>query len=229
MSWFVRTFGSTLGRKLLMALTGIFLILFLVVHLAGNLQLLIPDGGKSFNIYAETMGNNTFIQIVSKVNFALILLHIIVAIILTRYNSKARPVSYENFNGNANSTWSSRNMGVLGSVIFIFIAIHLSNFWWVFKYGEVPTTTLENGTAVKNYYAVVNEGFSQLWIVGIYVLSMVFLAFHLAHGFQSAFQTLGLNHKKYTPAIKAVGKWFAILVPIGFAIIPIYMYFNNIS
>ncbi|NMM50200.1 succinate dehydrogenase cytochrome b subunit [Marinigracilibium pacificum] len=225
MSWFVRTFGSTLGRKLLMALTGIFLILFLVVHLIGNLQLLISDGGESFNIYAETMGNNMFIQVVSKVNFILILTHIIVAIILTSHNKKARPVGYQNFDGNANSAWSSRNMGILGTVIFIFIAVHLSNFWWVFKYGEVPTITID-GATMNNYYTVVNEGFSQIWIVGLYVISMIFLAFHLTHGFQSAFQTLGLNHKKYTPAIKAIGKWFAILIPLGFAIIPIYMYFN---
>ncbi|WP_154859452.1 succinate dehydrogenase cytochrome b subunit [Cyclobacterium xiamenense] len=226
MSWVSKTLNSTLGKKLLMALTGLFLILFLVVHLAGNLQLLLPDEGKSFNIYAETMASNPLIRAVSIFNFGFIALHAIYSAILTRHNKKSRPVGYAMTKGSANSTWSSRNMGILGSLILVFILIHLRGFWYEFKFGEIPYVTYE-GVTYKNGYAVVSAAFENILYVIVYVVSMAVLAFHLSHGFSSAFQTLGINHKKYTPFIQKVGVGFAILVPALFALIPIIMFLQS--
>ncbi len=226
MSWFSKTLNSTIGRKIFMSLTGIFLILFLTVHVAGNLQLLIPDGGKAFNIYAHTMGTNPFIQVVSKLNFAFIIVHIIWSILLTRQNMAARGVGYAASSG-ASSKWNSRNMGALGTVILIFLIVHLRKFWYVFKFGEVPTTTID-GAEVPNYFLVVNEAYSYWYYVVFYVVCLIVIAGHLNHGFQSAFQTLGLNHKKYTPFIKAVGALYSIIVPLLFALIPVMMFLRNL-
>ncbi|WP_375585379.1 succinate dehydrogenase cytochrome b subunit [Cyclobacterium xiamenense] len=226
MSWVSKTLNSTLGKKLLMALTGLFLILFLVVHLAGNLQLLLPDDGKSFNMYAETMASNPLIRVVSIFNFGFIALHAIYSAILTRYNKKSRPVGYAVSKSSANSTWSSRNMGILGSLILIFILIHLRGFWYEFKFGEIPYVTYD-GVTYKNGYAVVSAAFENILYVVVYVISMAVLAFHLSHGFSSAFQTLGINHKKYTPFIQKLGLGFAIIIPALFALIPIVMFLQS--
>ena len=225
MSWLTNTLSSTLGRKLLMALTGLFLIIFLIVHLIGNLQLLASDGGEAFNIYAKFMTTNPVIKTTSYLLYATFIIHIIWAIILTVNNRSARPVGYAVSAASTNSKWSSRNMGVLGTIIFNFLVFHLSNFWWKMKFGDIPMVYYA-GTEYKDLYTVVSTAFSETWIVFFYVVSMVGLMFHLFHGFQSAFQTLGLNHPKYNPAIKAVGAVFAIVVPALFASIPILMYLN---
>lgn len=226
MTWVTKTLDSTLGKKLLMALTGLFLILFLVVHLAGNLQLLIPDNGEAFNNYAHAMATNPFIKVVSIGNFAFILIHVIYSILLTRQNKVARPVEYAMSKSNTNSTWASRNMGVLGFVIFIFLLIHLRGFWYEFKFGSLPYM---EGTDIKDVFSIVNEAYSNIIYVVIYVVSMGFLGFHLSHGFASAFQTLGLNHVKYSPLIKKVGAGFSFIVPFLFAIIPIVMYIKSLG
>jgi succinate dehydrogenase / fumarate reductase cytochrome b subunit len=224
MKWFTNFLSSTIGRKFLMALTGLFLILFLAVHLAGNLQLMKADGGRAFNIYTQFMTSNLVIKTISYVNYATILLHIIWAIILTVRNRKAR--GPEGYAVSRNSShWTSRNMGVLGTLILIFLIIHLRGFWYEMHWGEIPTENYD-GVAVKNLYAVVDFAYQNVWFVIFYVASMAFLAFHLLHGFASAFQTLGLNHVKYNPVIKFIGVAFAIIVPALFALIPIYMYFN---
>lgn len=225
MSWLTETLTGSIGKKLLMALTGLFLILFLVVHLAGNLQLLLGDDGKAFNIYAHSMANNPFIKVVSYGNFFFILLHVVYSILLTRKNKSARKVGYAVSPKDSESTWASKNMGLLGFILLIFIVIHLKGFWFELKFGNVPFVEYE-GESYKDAYAIVSEAFSQLWYVAIYVICMGFLAFHLSHGFASAFQTLGLNHKKYSPIVKMIGKGFSILVPILFALIPIMMYLN---
>lgn len=204
-----------------MALTGLFLITFLAVHLAGNLQLLKDDGGKSFNIYAEFMSTNPLIQTVSKVNFALILIHIVWAIVLTRKNKTARGQSYAK--SNQSSHWTSRNMGILGTIIFIFLVVHLRHFYAEMHWGGIPTVSYE-GKEVRDIYTTVSFWFGKAWYAGLYVVCMIGLAFHLWHGFSSAFQTLGLNHVKYNPVIDFVGKTFAIVVPALFALIPILMF-----
>ena len=223
MSWFSKSLNSTLGKKLLMALTGLFLITFLIGHLAGNLTLFKADGKDAFNLYAKFMTTNPFIKILSYVTYACIILHVIYSIVLSAYNRKARPVGYKVNKANQNSVWTSRNMGILGTIVLIFIVIHLKSFWYEMHFGSVTTYNLD-GSPIKDLYGVVNQAFHQLWYVALYVVCMIFLAFHLSHGFQSAFQTLGLNHKKYTPAIKLAGLGFSILVPTLFALIPVYMY-----
>jgi succinate dehydrogenase / fumarate reductase cytochrome b subunit len=224
MNWFIKLLSSTLGRKLLMALTGLFLILFLVVHLIGNLQLLKADGGQAFNVYAKFMTSNPLIVVISYVNYAFILLHIIWAILLTSRNRSARgPEGYAVVKNS--SPWTSRNMGILGTFIFIFLVIHLKGFWYEMHWGGIPSKVYD-GEEVKDLYATVDAAYSQGWYVGIYVFSMLMLAFHLWHGFVSSFQTLGLNHLKYNTAIAFVGKAFAIIVPALFAWIPIRMFLD---
>jgi succinate dehydrogenase / fumarate reductase, cytochrome b subunit len=224
MNWFITLFSSTLGRKLLMALTGLFLILFLAVHLAGNLQLMKSDGGRAFNTYAHFMTSNPLIIIVSVGNFIFIALHIIWSAILTIRNRAARgPEAYAAKNNS--STRTSRNMGILGTLILIFLIVHLRSFWYETHFGNIPLVDYD-GHEVKNLYAVVDAAYSQVWFVVLYVVSMLVVGFHLYHGFGSAFQTLGLNHVKYNPVIRFVGVAFAIIVPALFALIPLYMYFN---
>lgn len=207
-----------------MALTGLFLILFLVVHLIGNLQLLKPDQGQAFNIYAQFMTSNPLIKVISWVNYALILIHIVWSIMLTRRNRLARGTKGYAVNRNS-SHWTSRNMGILGTFIFIFLVIHLRGFWYEMHWGDVPTSTYD-GAQYKNLYAVVDKAYENIWFVALYVVSMALLAFHLFHGFGSAFQTLGWNHVKYNPLIRFIGVSFAIIVPALFALIPVYMYMD---
>jgi succinate dehydrogenase / fumarate reductase, cytochrome b subunit len=225
MNWFTNFFSSSIGKKLLMSLTGLFLILFLVVHLIGNLQLLHNDHGKAFNMYAQVMTSNPIIKIISYVNYSLILLHVIVAIILSRGNSAARGPEGYAVSKNS-STLASRNMGILGTLILIFLVFHLQGFWWRMHNG--PINLVNYGAEdYKDLYAVVATAYKLWWYVLIYVISMGVLAFHLYHGFGSAFQTLGLNHVKYNGFIKFVGVAFSIIVPVLFALIPIMMYINK--
>jgi len=224
MNWFTKLLSSTLGRKLLMALTGLFLILFLVIHLIGNLQLLKDDEGEAFNVYAQFMTSNPLIMMVSYVNYACILIHIIWALLLTVRNRRARGSQGYAVVKNS-SPWTSRNMGILGTFILIFLVIHLRGFWYEMHWGGIPTVNYD-GKEVKNLYATVNTAYSNLWFVSLYVFSMLMLAFHLWHGFISAFQTLGGNHSKYNPLIAFIGKAFAIVVPALFALIPIWMFLD---
>lgn len=228
MSWFTQSLSGTIGKKVLMALTGLFLILFLVVHLAGNLQLLLNDQGMAFNIYAATMADNPFIKVVSYGNFFFILVHIIDGIILTLQNKKARNVRYKVATKDSKSSWASRNMALLGIITLIFIIAHLKGFWAEFKFGSIPFVTYE-GVEFKNVYAIVADAYSNIGIVAFYVVCMTFLGFHLSHGFSSAFQSLGLNHKKYFPFLEKLGIGYSILVSFGFAIIPVVMYLKSIG
>ncbi|UII20952.1 succinate dehydrogenase cytochrome b subunit [Fulvivirga ligni] len=226
MSWFTNAISSTLGRKLLMALTGLFLIIFLVVHLIGNFQLLHHDDGQAFNVYASFMTSNPLIKTTSYLLYATFIIHIVWAIMLTVHNKKARPVGYAVSRSSTNSTWSSRNMGLLGTIIFIFLVIHLKNFWYAMHWGPIPSVSYD-GESYRNLYDVTSKAFSVWYIVVFYVASMIALMFHLYHGFSSAFQTLGLNHPKYNPLIKGVGYAFAIIVPALFAAIPIIMFYQS--
>jgi succinate dehydrogenase / fumarate reductase cytochrome b subunit len=221
MNWLSKLFSSTLGKKLLMALTGLFLISFLVIHLIGNLQLLKHDGGLAFNTYAEFMGSNPLIQIISKVNFALIALHAIWGLLLTIRNRKARGAQGYAVAGKS-SPWTSRNMGILGTLVLVFLVVHIKDFYAQVHFGDVAKT---NG--VTDLYGVVALWFKVDWYVALYVVCMAALGFHLWHGFASAFQSLGLNHPKYNPIINFVGKAFAVIVPALFALIPIVMFFSK--
>lgn len=228
MSWLLDALSSSIGRKIMMALTGLFLITFLTVHLAGNLQLLANDGGKSFNYYSDFMAHNGFIQFVSKGNMAIILVHVIVGLMLAIKNKKARPVAYKVSAGASNSSWASRSMALLGILTLIFLLVHLRGFWYEMKFGIMPTTTID-GVEYHDSYSVVREAYTSLVYVTFYVVAMIALGFHLWHGFGSAFQTLGLNHTKYTGFIKGLGKFYAVVVAGLFAIIPIVLYVKSLA
>jgi succinate dehydrogenase / fumarate reductase cytochrome b subunit len=224
MKWLLDLFSSSIGRKVVMALTGLFIILFLTVHLIGNLQLLKDDGGEAFNVYAYFMTHNPLIKMVSYVNYAFFLFHIGWALMLTIKNRQARGTEGYAVTSSKSSIWSSRNMGILGTIILVFLVIHMVQFWGQMHFGEMPTKTYGDHE-VKDLLTVVGSAFQEWWYVALYCISMVAIAFHLWHGFESAFQTLGLNHMKYNPVISFVGKAFAIVVPALFAIIPILMFF----
>lgn len=225
MSWLSTTFSSSLGKKLIMALTGLFLCSFLVVHLIGNFQLLKSDGGESFNLYAKFMTSNPLIRITSILLYTSILGHAAWGLYLVFKNKQARPVAYHTSN-NA-STWNSRNMGVLGTIVLAFIIGHMGDFWWEYKFEEGFPVQIIDGVEYKNLYLEVIEAFKVPGIVAFYVFAMAAVAFHLHHGFQSAFQTLGLNHKKYTPIIKGFGAVFAYIIPAAFAAIPLIIFLRG--
>lgn len=231
-NWFSRFITSSIGQKVIMALTGLFLITFLAVHLAGNLMLLSDDGGQAFNEYAYFMTHNPVIKTLSYGLYFFILLHSIQGIILWRRNKSARgntnyAVKVDRVAGD-NGKLSSVYMGALGTVILLFILIHMYQFWLQMKLGNVDMITYEAGAdPVKDLHTLVMSTYQNVGFVAFYVISMGFIAFHLWHGFQSAFQTLGLNHPKWTPLIKAVGKVYSVLVPLGFAIIPLWMYLQS--
>ena len=212
----LRIFYTTIGRKILMALTGLFLITFLVEHLYGNLLLYKMDGGVSFDDYSEFMAGNMIIRTVEYVLFAAILIHAVDGLLITIANRKARPQTYEVNRQTRNSTWFSRNMGLTGAVILFFLVVHLRHFFFVFRFGHLEETMAQY---------VVNS-FQIPWYSSLYVFSMMLLGMHLNHGFQSAFQTLGLNNKKYNGPIKYAGTFVALLFMIGFASFPVILYFD---
>jgi len=225
MNWLVSFFGSSIGKKLVMSLTGLFLISFLVIHLIGNFLLLKDDGGMAFNQYAKFMTTNPVIKFTSYGLYFSILLHAVVGMMLAWYNRKAKGTKYAVANHNKTS-WASKNMGLLGSVVFAFILIHMGDFWLKMKLDQLPYVTYDVAEGpIKDLYFRVAEAFKEPLLMAAYVVGVVMLGFHLWHGFQSAFQSLGLNHKKYTPFIKAVGKVFSILITFGFATIPLYHFF----
>jgi succinate dehydrogenase / fumarate reductase cytochrome b subunit len=300
-------FTSSLAKKYWMALTGLFLITFLVGHLLGNLQLITKtgeEGRRAFNEYAYFMGHNIFIKILAYVTYFSILAHACIGLYLAVQNKKARPQNYAYNRPGTNSSTASRYMAILGTIILVFICTHMANFWWKQKIAEtVPLHYVENTTDMQigqdpmtgapvtrkitlqsalttngNYLEVaakdVESGQSQelvkiedtelidmntklhkaegvrdlhtvvmnffghteqggkanewaLVAVILYVVSMFVLMFHLWHGFGSAFQSLGLNHRKYNGLIRFIGQAFAIVVPLAFAIIPVMIYLNR--
>lgn len=221
MKWLIEYFTSSIGQKIVMGLTGLFLTFFLLIHLSGNLQLFMNDNGAAFNAYAEFMGQNPLIQFVSKVTFALFLLHAVQGLMLAWKNRQARGSEGYRVKTTKNTSFAARKMAFLGTIILVFLVIHLKSFWFEMKFGAVPMDAAGN----KDLYVLVKNAFSEAWYVGLYIISMLALAYHLAHGVQSGFQSLGLNHKNYTPIIKTVGLAFAVVIPLAFAALPIYFFF----
>ncbi len=231
MNWLTNFLTSSIGRKVIMSLTGLFLMLFLVIHLVGNLQLLFDDGGEAFNLYAKKMTSDPLIKSVSYLLYASILLHAIQGWLLWRQNKKARGGQKYAVNvtrGGTKNASIAKNMGWIGTIIFIFILIHLYQFWFKMKIGAVNMATYD-GVEVKDLYEIVALAYSNIGFVIFYVVSMAVVGAHLWHGFQSAFQTLGLYLNKYGIIINYVGMIYSILVPIGFAIIPLVMYLKSIG
>lgn len=222
MSSLSKAFTSSIGRKFVMGLTGLFLISFLVIHVSINALIFLNDSGETFNVAADFMAHNIVVRILEVGLFAGIILHIVQAIMLTAQNNAARPQKYAYNKASANSKWYSRSMGLLGTLILMFLVLHLYHFWWPTK---VAVYTHESHNTFQSIVMI----FQELWVVIVYVLGVISLGYHLLHGFQSSFQTMGWNHKKWTPVVKSVGLWFSIIVPIIFALMPISIYLGWIS
>lgn len=212
----LRMFYSSVGRKLIMALTGLFLCVFLLEHLYGNLQLYKMDGGKAFNEYGEFLVGNIIIRTVEFALFGGIILHALDGLYLTWRNRQSRPQRYAVNHPSKNSTWFSRNMGLTGSVILVFLVVHLRTFFVPHRFEGAETSMAHDvATAFQsNIYAA------------LYVIAMVILGAHLNHGFQSAFQTIGWNNHRYSSFLKSLGTLFALLVAVGFSSFPIIFYFD---
>ncbi len=207
-----------------MALAGIFLMLFLIFHLATNLLMLAGDGGEAFGRAVEFLKLNPAIKIMEYVLFAGFLIHILLGVALQLQNYRARPVKYHKRLRTETSAFS-RFMFHTGVIIFIFLVIHLINFFFV-KLGWVAIPGEPGEVADQHdFFGMARIVFTNTWYVIGYIVALIFLGFHLKHAFQSAFQSLGLNHTKYTPAIKVIGTIYAIAISVGFAVIPLYFYF----
>lgn len=206
-----------------MALTGLFLVSFLLVHLIGNFQLFAGDGGEAFNKYTKFMTTSPIIRVMEIFLVLGFVAHIWIAIVLTRQNKAARPVKYAYEAPNPGVSWFSKNMGLSGSIILVFLIIHLIDFYGAYHYGSEIGTVTYGDMEYKNMFGIVKEEFQEEWWTSVvYVLAMVLLGFHLNHGFQSAFRTFGIEHKKYTPTIQGLSVLLSILIPAGFASMPLF-------
>lgn len=231
-------FSTSLGKKFTMGATGFFLITFLIVHCGINAMIFFNDGGESFNHWAKFMGSNLIVRTMELGLFAFLVLHIIQGLLLWKQNRSARPVGYAVNHPERNSTWYSRSMGLLGTLILMFLVLHLYHFWVPSRFGGMAnvqaleqTTLFEySNEEAHNLYKGMQQVFQDnLVVVIIYVLGVASLFWHLLHGFQSAFQTFGMNHKKYTPVIKTIGFLYSLIICVLFALMPIAIYMNWVN
>ncbi len=217
---------SSIGRKVAMALSAFFLMFFLLQHLAINLlSVLSPD---TFNEVSQFMGTNPLIQFaLQPVLIFGVVFHFVMGFILELKNKKANGVSYAKDNGAANSSWMSRNMIWSGVAILAFVILHFIDFWFPeinTKFIQGDWSGLHNGEF--RYYHELQEKFIPIWRVAGYCIAFVFLGLHLAHGFTSAFQSMGstAGRKK---TLQTIGKAYSIIVPLGFIIIALYHHLNH--
>ncbi len=214
---------STIGRKVHMALSGFFLMFFLLQHLVINfLSVISPD---LFNKTSHFMGTNFVVQfLLQPVLLFGVLFHLFMGIYLEIKNKSSRPIKYSNNDAKENSTWMSRNMIITGVMVMLFLILHFYDFWFPeIKYKYID---FKPDNSVR-YFEELQHKFHDLWRVIIYCASFVFLSLHLLHGFQSAFQSAGFNHNKYTPIIKNLGNIYAITIPLGFIFIALFHYYNS--
>jgi len=231
-------FVSSIGKKLTMGLTGLFLITFLVVHCLINSMIFFNDEGETFNHWGHFMGSNLIIRTAEIGLFVFLIIHIVQGLMLWKQNRSARPVKYAVNKPQTNSKWYSRSMGLLGTLILMFLVLHLYHFWVPSRFGgmanvhALETTTLgEYGNQeAHNLYKEMQIVFqNNLWVVIVYVLGVVSLCWHLLHGFQSAFQTFGINHKRYTPLLKSIGIIYSLVICVLFALMPISIYLDWVN
>lgn len=213
-------FSTSIGKKLIVGGTGLFLIMFLVVHCYINAMMFWNDGGKHFTEAASFMGGNVAIRIMEIGLFVGLFAHIAQGLMLWSQNRKRRSTRYAVQAGSQTSSWYSRSMGLLGTLILLFLILHLFHFWAPNRYGQAFDTAWREEDLYEKMLAVFSKG----WVVVVYVLGCVSLAWHLMHGFFSAFQTFGLANNKYKGAIRSVGVAFSILIPLIFAAMPVYLY-----
>ncbi len=217
-------FTSSIGKKLMMSLAGLFLIVFLAVHLAINLTLVFASTRQVFNISANFMGTNIVIRAMEMILFLGFLLHMIFGTYIQIQNWMARPHRYvkENY---AQTSFFSKFMIHTAAIITVFLVIHLIDFYFKAKIMKEVPLVVYDGKEYHDLGILVIEKFQHAGYVIFNIACFLFLGFHLIHGFQSAFQSLGLNHHRYTPLIKALGIIYTVVVTGGFIFIPVYIYF----
>ena len=217
-------FTSSIGKKLVMGLTGLFLISFLVVHVGINACIWAMDGGEMFNKAAHFMGATVVVRILEVGLFIGFFIHIIQGLVLVFQNRSKRKIGYQVAMGNTGSKWYSRSMGLLGTIVLIFLIIHWKHFWIPSRFTGVEEVTLSNGVETHNLFALMQSTFQHLWVVILYVVACISLAYHLVHGFQSAFRTLGVHNNRYLKMLNSIGIGYAVIVCLAFAMMPVSMY-----
>ncbi len=227
MTW-KQMFTSSVGKKLVMGFTGIFLVLFLIVHVGLNACIWAMDNGVMFNKAAHFMGANVVPRILEIGLFAGFFLHIIQGYMLELQNRKARGTAYAVSYGNKGSKWYSRSMALLGTLLLLFLIMHIKHFWVPSRITGLEPMMID-GKEYHNLYGEMLVVFENPVIVVLYVIGCISLAYHLAHGFQSAFRTVGINNPKYTTLLESVGYGFSIIVPLAFAMMPISMHLGWVN
>ncbi len=227
---------SSIGKKLIMSISGLFLVSFLLIHLTLNSFLLLHDGGEMFNAAAHFMKTNPLIRLVEPVLGLGFIIHIVYAFILTSQNQKARGASkYASGNATTGVSWASKNMLVLGITMAAFLVVHIAQFWVKMK---ITGSDLLAGkemdiagvpTHVENAYALVNATFGELWVVALYVVGSIGLAIHLSHGIWSSFQTAGFSNDVWKKRFTIIGSVIAWVIGLGFSLIAIlqYLFYQN--
>jgi succinate dehydrogenase / fumarate reductase cytochrome b subunit len=229
---FKTMFTSSIGQKFVMALTGIFLITFLVVHVGLNACIWANDGGQMFNAGANFMGSMLVIRIMEVGLFLGIIVHVIQGLVLAYNNSTKRKDNYAVSYGNAGSKWYSRSMGLLGTLLLLFLIMHIAHFWVPSRFGGMfGVEPLQEthydamlGAQYHNLYAKMIDVFQNPVVVILYVVGCISLAYHLMHGFESAFRTLGVLNNRYLTLLRYTGRGFSIIISAAFAMMPISMY-----
>lgn len=213
-----------IGRKFIVSISGIFLMLFICVHLGANLLLIFDDSGELFNQGANFMATNPFIKIMEPVLALGFLVHIIWSFYVSYQNYKARPVRYAESNAGYSSSWASRNMLILGALVLVFLVIHIMNFYYIIKFNyESMLSTEIDGVVMHDTYTLVAGLFKSSTLYGIiYMIAAILLGLHLSHGFWSSFHTIGFSNKNWMPRLQFIGHIFAFIVAAGFSIIPLY-------
>ena len=228
-------FSTSIGHKLVMSITGLFLMLFLLVHLTMNLTLMLNGvslfgttwgEGELYNVGAHFMISNPLVRIMEPLLAAGFICHIVYATIITLRNRTRRPIGYASAGGNHLTSWSSKNMYILGFMLLCFLALHIMHFFYDIRFTSSVPTVVVKGVEMENTYVLVKSLFTQGTLGYIYsfvyVVAAVLLGLHLSHGFWSAFQTVGLNGRKWIGRLEVVSKIYAVVVALGFALIPIY-------
>jgi succinate dehydrogenase / fumarate reductase, cytochrome b subunit len=229
-------FTSAVGRKLVMALTGIFLITFLIIHVGLNATIFydLPwfdanDNGSMFNRSAYFMGSSMVIRILEIGLFAGFILHIWQGYVVEAKNRRLRGKGYQVGLGNRGSKWYSRSMAILGTLIFLFLIIHIAHFWVPARVTHDLEPVTYGFTETHNSFLRMYEVFQSPIVVIIYLVGVLALTYHLFHGFHSAFRSLGVHNRKYLRMLEVLGYWFTVIVCLLFALMPISMYFDWVS
>jgi succinate dehydrogenase / fumarate reductase cytochrome b subunit len=223
-------FTSSVGKKIVMAVTGLSLILFLIVHVTVNACIwavvFVPgDNGEIFNKAAHFLGSTLVPRVLEIGLFLFILLHVVQGYVLEVKNRQKRGVGYHVKMGSQGSKWYRKSMGLLGTLILLFLIVHLADFWIPSRFGGLSEVYYDE-KQYHNLYGKMVEVFQNPYIVILYILGCISLAWHLIHGFQSSFRTLGVNNNKYITMINATGIAFSIIVSLGFAMMPVSMFFG---